>query len=243
ETRRQGDRESGQQSGGQQGSAQQSGGQPNGAPNAEPQPSNPSQNSAAQPSPPAPKPPLRLPDVSKFSLATWIRWLMWAVLAAAAIIGFLIYHKQVIAFVRQLWAELLSLFGGRKPKAADAVESDVREPPRPFAAFRNPFYAGNAGRMSPDQLVRYTFDALEAWTFERAAARRREETPLEFAESLSQRFPAISGDVRQLARLYSQMLYARTPPTRDCLPALQRLWDEMSRTVERSGRAEAAVRG
>ena len=130
-------------------------------------------------------------------------------------------------------------------RGADAVESELREPPRPFAAFRNPFYSGTANRMSPEQLVRYTFEALEAWSFERGAARRREETPMEFAEALSQRFPGLAQDARQLARLYSQLVYARTNPTRECLPVLQRLWDEMSRSVERvdRGRPPATVRG
>jgi hypothetical protein len=254
ETRRQGDKESGKESGDQQGSAQQAAGhqggkQPNNTHQPQPEAPKPSQNSVAEPSPPAPKQTSRLPDLSKFSLATWIRWLMWAVLAAAAFIGFLVYHKQVMAFVRQLWAELLSmfnnLFGSRKTRASDVQEAEVDEPPRPFSAYRNPFYAGKAGRISPDQLVRYTFDALEAWSFERAAARRREETPLEFAESLSQRFPAIASDARQLARVYSQMIYARTAPSRDSLPVLQRLWEEMSRNVERTDRRSppAAVRG
>ncbi|HVX15897.1 MAG TPA: DUF4129 domain-containing protein [Pirellulales bacterium] len=182
-------------------------------------------------------------------MADWIRWLMWAVLAVAAIVGFIMYRSQVIAFVRKLWAELLAvlgeLFGRRRAHSTDAVESETFEPPHPFSAFRNPFHSGKVSHLSPDQLVRYTFDALEAWTFERGAARRREETPLEFAEALRRRFPQLAADVRQLARLYSELVYARTSPGRDCLPVLQRLWEEMSRAGQRpdGGAAEAAVAG
>lgn len=71
--------------------------------------------------------------------------------------------------------------------------------------------------------MRYTFEALEAWGYERQSARRLEETPLEFAEELSDRYPALGQEARQLARLYSQMVSARTNPSRDCLPLLQRL--------------------
>lgn len=174
---------------------------------------------------------------------------MWAGLAVAAFIGFLKYRSQIVNFLRQLWAELLAmlndLFGRRKPRAADVAEPKVHEPPRPFAAFRNPFYSGTAARMSPEQLVRYTFEALEAWSFERAAARGCEQTPLEFAETLGERFPALIQDARQLARTYSQMVYARTAPTRECLPILQRLWEEMSRGAAPagSGRSAAALPG
>jgi hypothetical protein len=166
---------------------------------------------------------------------------MWGLFAAAALVGFLWYRQQVIGFIRALWAELLALLSdmfGQKRRLPDRP-SETREPPRPFAAFRNPFLSGQAGRASPEQLVRYTFEALEAWAFERQAARRADETPLEFADALDDRFPALADDARQLARLYSHMLYARTKPTRESLPVLQRLWDEMSRPARQHSAAPA----
>ncbi|HEX7378134.1 MAG TPA: DUF4129 domain-containing protein [Pirellulales bacterium] len=220
---------------GDKGNEEQNGTQSNSDPNPQPPTPN-SQPPTPNSQPPTPnsqfaKP--RMPDLSQVPLAAWIRWVLWVGLALAALVGFLKYRSQVTGFVRQLWAELLSLlndlFGGRKIRAGDATEEERSEPPRPFAAFRNPFDAGNAERISPDQLVRYTFEALEAWTFERAAARRQAETPLEFAAALNQRFPALANDARQLALIYSQMVYARTPPTRESLPVLRRLWAEMSR--------------
>ena len=183
-----------------------------------------------------------LPKLSNISLASWIRWLMWGVIAIAAVIGFLKYREQVLAFIRQLWAELLAmwsdLFGGRRKKSADAPEPERLEPPRPFAAFRNPFASGKADRMPPEQLVRYTFEALDAWAFEHHAARRADETPIEFADSVADRHPALAQDARQLARLYSQMVYARTNPTRECLPLVRRLWDEMTRRTRQPVAAE-----
>ena len=58
------------------------------------------------------------------------------------------------------------------------------EPPRPFVTFRDPFATGEADGMSPAELVRYSFDAMNAWAFERGHGRRPGETPLEFAERL-----------------------------------------------------------
>ena len=169
---------------------------------------------------------------------------MWLLLAVAAVIGFLVYRKQVMDFLRRLWAEFLSLinelFGGRKPRAADRAP-ETQEAPRPFAEFRNPFHTGQASRASPEQLVHYTFNALEAWAFERRAARRPEETPLEFADGLNERFPEVAKEARQLARLYSQMLYARANPTRDCLPLLQRVWDELQRPARQHATERVSV--
>jgi hypothetical protein len=262
-----GQQSGGQQSGGQQSGGQQSGGQQSGEQKgdekAEESKKDVDQSSDAQQqdranqtaadtpkpeSPPTPPQPSRLPKLSSISLTNWIRWLMWGALAAAAVVGFMWYRSQVIAFLRQLWAEFLSLwgdiFGGKKSRRADAAVTEVREPERPFAAFKNPFASGKAGRLPPEQLVRYTFEALEAWSFERQAARRREETPLEFAEALSGRYPALAQDARQLARLYSQMVYARTNPSRDCLPLLQRLWSEMQQPSDhRSARPASTATG
>lgn len=151
------------------------------------------------------------------------------------------YRQQVLDFLRRLWAELLTLFnelfGRKKPRSTDCASPETREPPRPFAAFNNPFNSDRAQRIAPEQLVRYTFEALEAWAFERREARRPDDTPIEFAEALNERFPDVAHEARQLARLYSQMLYARTTPTRDCLPMLQRLWDELSRPTRRHSTA------
>ena len=67
----------------------------------------------------------------------------------------------------------------------------VQERPRPFADFRNPFADGSAAGRSPDDLVRYSFAALEAWAFEHDLPRRPDETPLEFADRVGADVPAM----------------------------------------------------
>lgn len=161
-------------------------------------------------------------------LADWVRWLIYGLMAAAAIYGFLRYRQQVLSFMRQLWQELLAMLNdwfGVKRTAADVAEAESEPaPPRPFAAFRNPFASGAAARTSPDQLVRYTYEALEAWAFEQGLARRAEETPLEFAQSLGTRFPDLAADTREVAQLFARITYARASLSRDCLPLLERFW-------------------
>jgi hypothetical protein len=239
-----GQQSGGQQSGGKQSGGQQSGGQGQATDNKQDKQSGGQQPSnAAGSKPQASNPrPSHLPKLPNITLTGSIRWLLWLLFAVAAVIGFVIFRKQVTDFVRRLWAELLALldelFGRKKLRSADRVQVETREPPRPFAAFHNPFNSGKASRVAPEQLVRYTFEALEAWAYERRAARRPEETPLEFADALNERFPDLARDAHQLARLYSQMLYARTNPTRECLPMLQRLWDELSRPSRRQSTTE-----
>lgn len=172
----------------------------------------------------------RLPQLSNISMASWIRWLMYAAMAAAALFGFLKYRRQVLEFIRKLWEELKAIFSGlfgRKSAQEIEEQAETAPPPRPFAAFQDPFASGSAARSSPDQLVRYTFEALQAWAFERDAARRPDETPIEFASHLGAVAPHVAGDVRELARLYSQITYARGKLSPDCLPVLRRLWQQM----------------
>lgn len=189
---------------------------------------NPSSPDASNASPPRSLP--RLPQLSDVPLASWIRWLMYAALAVAAIYGFLKYRQQVLAFLRQLWEELKAIFAdlfGRKSRDDSEEQAPAAPLPRPFAAFQDPFLSGAAGRLPPDQLVRYTFDAMQAWAFERGAARRPDETPLEFASHLGSQAPQVADEARELARLYSQITYARGTLSSDCLPVLQRLWRQM----------------
>ncbi len=164
-------------------------------------------------------------------LADWIRWLIYALMVAAALFGFLRYRRQVLSFLRQLWQELLAMlnewFGGKRAATAAAEAAAEPAPPRPFAAFRNPFASGAAARTSPDQLVRYTFEALEAWAFEQGLARRAEETPLEFAQNLGGHVPELAADTRELAQLFARITYARMNLSRDCLPLLERFWRQL----------------
>jgi len=188
----------------------------------------PSSSASAPPQPP--KPQSSFPKLPKFnwSLASWIRWLMYGVMLAAAIFGFIRYREQVLAFLRQMLEELKSiwndLFGRKHPAEASAGAEEPRPIPRPFAAFADPFANGAAARSTPDQLVRYTFAALEAWAFERGAARRPEATPHEFAQQLGNRSAELAADVQSLANLYAQITYARGSLSPECLPTLKRLW-------------------
>jgi Domain of unknown function (DUF4129) len=163
------------------------------------------------------------------SFASFFKWLIYGAIVVAACILAWRHWPQIRRALDQLWAELLKLFGWRREQREAAAEGQA--PPLaaevPFSAYANPFFSGAAGGMSPAQLVRYTFEALEAWSREQVVARRPEQTPLEFAQELSRREPALAKDVTSAAELYVRVAYARRNPSRESVDALERLWRRM----------------
>jgi hypothetical protein len=165
-------------------------------------------------------------------LMRFLAWLFkWVVYGAIAIFAFILARRhwpQIRDALAQLWAELLKLFG-RKPETSQRASEGTVPPAAElaFSAYQNPFFSGAAGRMSPAQLVRYTFEALEAWSREQVVARRPEQTPLEFAQELARRDPALAKDVTSAAELYVRVAYARRNPSRESVDVLERLWRRM----------------
>src|SRR5207302_8131054 len=113
---------------------------------------------------------------------------------------------------KRLLAWCAGLFGGRKSQADSEAGAGKREKvarPRPFAAFRNPFEDGTAAQLAPEEVVRYSFEALESWAWERGYGRQPQETPLEFAERVAIEVPALEAEARGVAGLYARAAYAR----------------------------------
>ncbi|MFW6171207.1 MAG: DUF4129 domain-containing protein, partial [Planctomycetota bacterium] len=80
---------------------------------------------------------------------------------------------------------------------------------------------------STEQLVRYTFEAMEAWAGEHACPRDHEHTPLEFARHLAIEHPNLGIHAQQLADLYSRVAYGRERIASRDRNVLQRLWHHM----------------
>ena len=87
--------------------------------------------------------------------------------------------------------------------------------------------------MSPEQLVRYCFAALEAWASENHLDRQPGQTPLEFAERVGSETPALEDDARQLANYYVQIAYARGTLGPGCKGPLRQFWQMLRDVVER----------
>ena len=73
---------------------------------------------------------------------------------------------------------------------------------------------------APAELIAYTFEALDAWAWDRAAGRDPAETPLEFARRLGEAFA-------KLANLYTRMTYSTLPLPGTALATLEEAWEQM----------------
>lgn len=151
----------------------------------------------------------------------WFLWRYWAQVCEAV--------RNFIQAIREFWAKL---FGGAVQSATEtAAEAvDTTPPPRPFSDFPDPFRSGLANRLPLDQLIKYSFEAFEAWARERGFTRRRDETPHEFAQHVAQSGAGVSQEAIQLAELYSRAAYSRDTMPQASGQYLQQLWRQLSAT-------------
>lgn len=190
----------------------------------------PAEQQAAEPPQPEPQSPMLDP-------AEWFSWMgehwrvvLWIVLGLAGSIFLIRNWDACLAFLGRLWAEFLALFGGRALSAAGATEDLEPEPTaplRPFSEMTNPFATGDAQRMKPSEVLRVTFAALQAWARERGRPRRTDQTPLEFVHQLGAASSPVSVEAREVAQLYSRMIYAGHAPGREDLDVMSHLWRRM----------------
>ena len=191
-------------------------------------------SASQQQQPPPEQPPPSRPQFNfniGAALFTLIKWLFWlALLVAAAIAGWFYREQLTAAFekllkeLREFWAWLL----GHQPAAAEQVaEVERPAPPRPFAAFADPFANGDAARMPWPELIRYTFAAVEAWGRERACPRHADQTPHEFAQHLAELEPNIAAPMQSLAGWYAQLAYAPTSASAGKTEPLRQLWTSL----------------
>jgi hypothetical protein len=189
--------------------------------------------------------PSQSPILSTLSKLGWIgtllKWILFGVLAVAALFfvlrGGLRFLANFTGWARWLLGLLNALFG-RRPAApvAAAEEADPEahiERPRPFAWFQNPFIDGSADRRSPNQLVRYSFEALQSWAWERQLGRHAQETPLEFVERFVGEVPALEAEARGLVGLYARVAYARANLNPASLERLRQFWEKLEVVQER----------
>ncbi len=164
--------------------------------------------------------------VSKF-----VKIVIYVLLAILVIFLLIRYWEFVINAIRRFLADLASLFGVRsEQKTASATaqaEMEHRPTPKPFASFRNPFHSGTASSMPPEELLSYTFAALEAWGNECGVPRPVEMTALEYAARLGDKQPDIAGVARELGRLYTQAAYSSRPLPSDLADRVERVWQGM----------------
>jgi hypothetical protein len=174
-------------------------------------------------------------------LSKVLKWVVFAVLAVVVVVflmrsglsylaNFTDWARRLLAALDAWWRRLF----GRRERAAAAAEAAVartRELPH-FAAYTNPFSSGRAERLSPEELVRYTFEALEAFARERGVGRGPEQTPLEFAAQVGKEMPALEADARRLAGLYARTAYAAGRLPVATPDAVRQFWQHLEAFAE-----------
>jgi hypothetical protein len=181
----------------------------------------------------------KLPDLSNAlgGLGGLIKILLY--LAAAIFVGYLAWkHRRELAaairdIIQQLRELLARLFGGRATAEASGNEEakPATKRQRSFADFRNPFTSGEYKRLSPEDLVRYTFDAFEAWARDGGYGRTLDQTPAELVRTAAAPGTTVHEDARAMLKIYSEVAYGGVAIDATTAHSLRDLWALLSSTT------------
>ncbi len=162
-------------------------------------------------------------------LAAALKILFYA--AAALIAAYCIwrYRHEIIKALADILRQLRDLFGGfSKTRTAAEEEAAIGAARRPsFHDFHDPFVTGQHSRLSPEELVRYTFAAFEAWANDRGSPRSPDCTPQELVALVVEPKTRMHSESRRLIRLYSHVAYASKRIPRGAAYELNELWQLM----------------
>jgi hypothetical protein len=170
-------------------------------------------------------------DVSKL-----LKWIVFGILIVVTLLfvlggglrylaNFTDWARRLLDALRRFWE---GLFGLPQRGTATLDDDAARRAPRPsFQFFANPFHNGGAGQMSPAELIRYSFEALEAWAAESDCERVAQETPLEFTNRLADEVGSLDKETRRLGTLYACVLYARGNLPADWRATLEEFWTRL----------------
>jgi len=157
----------------------------------------------------------------------WLRALF--LLAVAGLIGWWLFRHRALLFsmiqaflaaLKKFWNDLLNWRSGSNEAAVTTVKTKSK--PRLFAAYRNPFLLGQDSSWTPEQLVIYSYEALQVWAEEQGMEPHPEQTAREFCAELAGRFPEMTEELNQMSWLYGHAAYGTAvPPGRDLEPVKQ----------------------
>ncbi|WP_010585486.1 DUF4129 domain-containing protein [Schlesneria paludicola] len=195
----------------------------------------PTEQSVTRPSSQPSQPPVAGHRPLLAMIASFFKWMVYGALFLLAAFLVIVYRERILATLARLWDALMSLFQWQSThNSAPSIDEPPKRPKRLFSSFTNPFVSGAHLQMSPVAIVVYSFDALTAWADQRNLGRAEEQTPLEFAEVLSLRFPDLAESVMPTAKLYAGIAYGNQSPSRETITVLQHLWTSLDRNPEAS---------
>jgi hypothetical protein len=157
---------------------------------------------------------------------------------AALFVWLLVRYRKVIAemfraFIAAVRDFFRKLFSFRWRKAVPAVEEVPPPAPvlEPFASYRNPFITGKDRTWSPERLLLYTYEAVQAWAKEQGIEIKPEQTPREFCFRLIERFPEVGSELEQFSFYYGHAAFAKRLPEDFETESIRRLWQYLGDSV------------
>jgi Domain of unknown function (DUF4129) len=152
-------------------------------------------------------------------------------LALATLAAWWLFRQRDLIFqiARSFLTALTSFFKdlfrfGSSPKETAPTQKKTQTDRLLFISYRNPFLLGAYSSWTHEQLVLYSFEALQAWAEEQGVKPRPEQTAREFCGELGNRFPEIVSELNRLSFLYSHAAFGMSVPADRDLEPVKRLW-------------------
>ncbi len=143
--------------------------------------------------------------------------------------------RSFLAALAQFFRDLLE-FGSRVKRTAPKPEEQTPRQ-RPFAAYLSPFLTGKDKSWTAEQLILYSYEALQAWAVEQGIQSQPQQTAREFCVHLGETFPDAADELSQLSFLYGHAAYGHAVPASCDLEPVKKLWRYLSASEDASHQA------
>ena len=168
------------------------------------------------------------------SIYLWMRILFW--LTVGIVLVWLLYRYRVaiLTGLKSAWAAIrdfiASLLGQLRPAAAPSQVATKTTGVPPFKDFKNPFLTGSDQLWSSEQLIVYSYNALQSCALEQKTGYGLPQTPREFCRQLSSEMPDATDELEHLAFLYGHVAYGMSVPNNYNPEYLRSLWSKLPGT-------------
>jgi len=156
-------------------------------------------------------------------------------LAGAILVGWWLVRQRdlILQMARAFLAALTQFFRdlfqiGRRLKRPAAKAEERAPQQRPFAAYQSPFLTGKDKSWSAEQLILYSYEALQAWAQEQGIQSQPQQTAREFCRRLGETFPDAADELDRLSFLYGHAAYGFAVPAGSDLEPVRKLWHYLS---------------
>jgi hypothetical protein len=131
--------------------------------------------------------------------------------------------KAFIEAIKEFLAGLSETANAKK-LAAKTVPAPDAEKIHPFANYQNPFVTGADRSWSPEQVIIYTYEAVQAWAKGRGIEFPPQQTPREFCADLGGKHPEISHELDRLTVYYAHAAYGTHLPVNYDVEPVRQIW-------------------